>query len=139
MMRTNSLFTTTLGEVVKAWREKRGWSLTELSTRSGYSKGYISGLEKNKTHQPNEEHQVGLAKALGIPVELLLLRQLPDELSTDEQKGIEEEGGFVFGSPLPSPQQKHLEEEEQLRQILAQLDELRNMVKKLIAQKGRQR
>ncbi len=134
------IFHTSLGEVVKAWRTTRKLTVTELAARAGkpITKGYISEVEHNKIRQPNDEYLVRIAAALDIPVLYLVTRRLPNELSSEEQKEIEaEEGGFAFGSPLPSPQRRHLEEEEELRQILAQLDELRRRVKKLISQKGK--
>jgi transcriptional regulator with XRE-family HTH domain len=135
------IFHTSLGEVVKAWRAARELTVTELAARAGrpITKGYISEVEHNKIRQPNDEYLVRIAAALDIPVLFLVTRRLPHELSPDEQVDIKAEGGgFSFGSPLPLPRRRHLGEEEELRQILAQLDELRSRVKKLIAQKGRQ-
>ncbi len=134
------IFHTSLGEVVKAWRAARELTVTELAARAGkpITKGYISEVEHNKIRQPNDEYLIRIATALDIPALYLVTRRLPDELSSDEQKKIGNgEGGFTFGSPLPSPQRKHLEEEEELRQILAHLVELRRRVKKLISQKGK--
>ncbi|SRR6266568_8846259 len=128
------IFQTSIGEVVKAWREMRGYTLTELAqrTNSTITKGYLSQLENNRIDQPNDDHLLRIAKALDIPVEYLLTRRMPHEVSHKEGRG------FTFGSPLTSPRRGNLNEEEELRQILAQLDELRSRVKKLIAQKGGQ-
>jgi transcriptional regulator with XRE-family HTH domain len=149
----NSIFQSSIGEVVKAWRETRNLTMTELAQRSGatITKGYISQLEHNKVRQPSDDHLVRIAAALNIPVLYLVTRQLPDEISVNEQKEIEveeassgvataeQEGGFTFGSPLPLPGQNQMEEEEELQEILAQLDELRRRVKRLIVKKGRHR
>jgi transcriptional regulator with XRE-family HTH domain len=145
----DSIFHASIGEVVMAWRKLRNLTVTELAQRSGspISKGYISQLEHNKVRQPSEDHLVRIATALHIPVLYLVTRRLPDELSSEEQKEIAEErgspderaGGFTFGSPLPSPRRRQLNEEEELQLILAQLEDLRSRVKKLITRKGKQR
>jgi len=145
----DSIFHASIGEVVMAWRKLRNLTVTELAQRSGstITKGYISQLEHDKVHRPNDDHLVRIAAALKIPVLYLVTRRLPDELSPDEQKEIAEErgspekgaGGFTFGSPLPSPRRRQLNEEEELQLILAQLEDLQSRVKKLIKRKGKQR
>ena len=144
----NAIFHASIGDTVRAWREARDLNVTELARRCGspITKGYLSQLEHNKVRQPSEDHLMRIAAALKIPVLFLVTRRLPSELSHDEQAKLaalqnfdEEEAGFVFDAPIPSSRQGDLNEEEELRQILAQLEELRSRVKKLIAQKGRQR
>src|SRR5947207_11601196 len=94
-----------LGDVVRAWREARGLTVTELAARAGepISKGYISEVENNKIRQPNDEYLTRIAKALDIPVEYLVLRRLPDEGETETDKSMQpsdrQEGkaAFTFG------------------------------------------
>lgn len=74
---------TPIGAVVRAWREERGISVTELAKRGGITKGYISELEHDKIHMPNEERLQVIANALGIPFLAIQNRQLPSESSTE--------------------------------------------------------
>ena len=52
---------------VKKLRESRGWSMQELSDRSGVSKGYISMLENGKVN-PSLKKLKELSRALGVEV-----------------------------------------------------------------------
>ena len=52
---------------VRKLREKHGWSMQELSDKSGVSKGYISMLENGKVN-PSLKKLKELAKALGVEV-----------------------------------------------------------------------
>ena len=69
-----------LGQVLKALREKRGMTQTQLSRRSKVSQGYIAKLEPptkpgKKAHRatnPSVATLRKLAKALGVPVTELL-------------------------------------------------------------------
>jgi transcriptional regulator with XRE-family HTH domain len=83
----------TIGMVVKAWREWRGYTVTQLAERCGrpITKGYISGLERDKIRQPGDDHLVLLSRALEIPVLYLVTRRLP-----------EEELEISFGAPVIS-------------------------------------
>src|SRR5436305_14152367 len=75
------IFSTPLGDVIKAWREARKITVTELAVRAGepISKGYISEVENNKIRKPNDEYLIRIAEALDIQVEYLVLRRLPYE------------------------------------------------------------
>ncbi len=69
--RKDLIFPTPLGDVVKAWREARGLTVTELANRAGepISKGYISEVENNKIRKPNDEYLIRIKAAeFGIPV-----------------------------------------------------------------------
>ncbi len=131
-----------LGDVVKAWREVRGLSVTELAARAGspIGKGYISEVENNKIRTPNDEYLIRIAKALDIPVEYLVLRRLPDEQLVRADRNEKKSVG-VFSSPLPSPRLENNasklkdNEEEELEQILIELEDLRKRVKKLLTDK----
>ncbi len=142
----NLIFHSSLGDVVKAWREKRGWLLTELAARSGTSKGYISGLENNKTHQPNELKEIEEK-----------WREAEQKYEAEKQEETKSEGGFEFESPVePSARRKKknkkedqvsshpastsapLNEDAQLRLILNKLEELQILVEEYILQKGKQ-
>jgi transcriptional regulator with XRE-family HTH domain len=83
----------TIGMVVKSWREWRGYSVTQLAELCGrpITKGYISGLERDKIRQPGDDHLILLSRALEIPVLYLVTRRLP-----------EEESEISFGAPTIS-------------------------------------
>jgi transcriptional regulator with XRE-family HTH domain len=112
---TNSIFHVSIGEVVRAWREARGLTVTELAQRSGspITKGYISQLEHNKVRQPSDDHLVRIATALEIPVLFLVTRRLPSKLSSEEQATLShtqhpdnerriKTSSFSFASPIRS-------------------------------------
>ena len=153
----NLIFTVSIGEVVKAWRTLHRLTLAELAQRcdSTITKGYLSQLENSRIEQPNDEHMLSIAKALDIPVEYLVIRRLPTEQDTQEKRTnsvqsvphsseqssatLAEAEGFTFGSPIVAPRREEPSEEEELLQILTELDELRNRVKKLLARKKKRK
>ncbi len=59
-----------MGKVVKTLREQLGWTLKELSKRSGVPVGTISALENRDSVR--SEYAANLAAGLGVPVERLL-------------------------------------------------------------------
>ena len=63
--------TLTLGERLKAYRESKGMSQSELATRSGLTQEMISNLERGK-HQPRFDTLEKYAKGLGVPITDLL-------------------------------------------------------------------
>jgi len=113
-----------VGEVIRSWREFRGWSVTELADRAQLTKGYISQLENNKIKRPNDQRLANLAGALGIEVWDIIARRMPtDEESSAHEKLTEPEspsipsssGSFFF------PQHDRLAEDaliEEIRKLL---------------------
>jgi DNA-binding XRE family transcriptional regulator len=63
--------TLTLGERLKAYRDSKGMSQTDLATRSGLTQEMISNLERGK-HQPRFDTLEKYAKGLGVPITVLL-------------------------------------------------------------------
>lgn len=59
---------------VRAWREYRGLTQDALSEASGISKPYLSQIESGK-RDGTTRVLASLAKALQVPVDLLLLQQ----------------------------------------------------------------
>jgi transcriptional regulator with XRE-family HTH domain len=145
------IFQTPIGDAVKAWREYRGLRPMDLAERSGRSRGHISEIERNRIQNPDDSVLIDIAEALDIPVEYLVLRRLPSNLSPEEREELEERwgsiaakpSGFRFSAPLKvSPQQPNQEdnkeegtspmatpsaqpdEEVQVRQILEKFAEL---------------
>ena len=81
-----------LGEVVRAWREFRGWSPTELAHRAGLTKGHLSEIEHNRIRRPRDEQLAKLAGALGISFWDLHAHRLPGESTS-----------LSITDPLPAP------------------------------------
>jgi len=61
----------TFGQRLRREREKKGWSLQELSSRSGVPYETIYRVERGTHHEPRVGVAVKLARALGISLDLL--------------------------------------------------------------------
>ena len=61
----------TLGERLRHLRTEQSRTLTDVATRAGISKAYLSQLERSSNKQPSYEVVVRLATALGVTVEEL--------------------------------------------------------------------
>ncbi len=59
-------------DVIRELRQKRGWTQTELSRRSGVKQGVLSYIESGKTKHPRIDTLAAIASALGVPVERLM-------------------------------------------------------------------
>jgi transcriptional regulator with XRE-family HTH domain len=75
---------TPIGDVVRAWREFRGFSSTKLADKAGVRLSYLSEIEHNKTASPREEYLEKVALVLEVPLEDIYGRRLP---SADGQAG----------------------------------------------------
>lgn len=137
-------FSTPIGDVVKAWREERGWSVTEFAEKVEMSKSYISSLENNRIKQPAIERIAQLADSLGIDVWDLIARRIPDQEDGGEKKNTGQktpttspkvlEGKqshqirFGSGFPIiPSRSQNDI-----LRDILQRLEEIKLMIEEFL-------
>src|SRR5215217_7706444 len=60
-----------IGAWVKAERERRGWSQSELARRAGLTPQAIGQLERSRRRHPYSETVAGLAQAFGITTEEL--------------------------------------------------------------------
>jgi len=69
-----------LGLKVRARRESKGWTLQELSRRSGLAISYLSEIEKGRKY-PKPEKLLDLARALQIGFEELVSPRVEDELT----------------------------------------------------------
>lgn len=56
------------GRRIKMAREVRGWNQTELATRAGVARSYISKLESNVYPSPSAAHLQRIADALGVSI-----------------------------------------------------------------------
>ncbi|WP_354002252.1 helix-turn-helix domain-containing protein, partial [Peribacillus simplex] len=72
-----------IGYRVKTLREERKMSISELSTKSGVAKSYISSLERNLQTNPTILVLEKIARILCIKVDALLNEQ--PEKSMDEE------------------------------------------------------
>src|SRR5579884_3234596 len=61
----------TFGELVRAYRNQRGWSQGELAERWGYSREYVSQIERGKRKLDSVTQVIRLADILAIPQEKL--------------------------------------------------------------------
>ncbi len=58
--------------MIRELRQKKGWTQTELARRSGVKQGVLSDIENGKTKHPRIDTLAMIAKALGVPVEMLI-------------------------------------------------------------------
>lgn len=58
--------------MIRELREKRGWSQSELSRRSGVKQGVLSYIESGRTKRPRIDTILAIAAALEVPVEKLM-------------------------------------------------------------------
>jgi transcriptional regulator with XRE-family HTH domain len=63
--------TMAVARTLQALRADRGWSLDQLATRSGVSKGVLVALEQGRSN-PNLATLVRIGDAFGVPVTLLV-------------------------------------------------------------------
>jgi transcriptional regulator with XRE-family HTH domain len=59
------------GQLVKSYREQRGWTQDELAERWGYTRAYVSQIERGKRKLDSMTQVVRLADILDIPQEKL--------------------------------------------------------------------
>jgi len=71
-----------LGERIQKLRESRNWSQQELEEISQVPQSSISRIEKGVLLNPGVETMRKLAKALGVPVSVLLEENVYDLIST---------------------------------------------------------
>jgi transcriptional regulator with XRE-family HTH domain len=81
----NTISLKRLGENIRFARIGKGWGLSELATRSGVSKPYISDLENGVAGKPNIQYVYSIACALDTTLNHLLEGAVPaDEVVTGE-------------------------------------------------------
>ncbi|WP_309304199.1 MULTISPECIES: helix-turn-helix domain-containing protein [Brevibacillus] len=78
-----SLTFTSLGELIKEKREEFGITLSELSRRTGVSKGIISEIEPGETKRPELRNLKLIADTINIPYEDIIDRYINVELRID--------------------------------------------------------
>lgn len=70
----------TIGERIKAEREKVGWSQSKLANEAGVQSSTISQIESGRRKKPSVDVLQRIAKALSITVSHLLGQTEEDEL-----------------------------------------------------------
>lgn len=73
-----------VGPRVRALREARGLSLSELAQRAGISKAYLSQLENDPLKRPSAEIVWRLAQVLEVPMARLLGVDEPPTVNPDD-------------------------------------------------------
>ena len=61
--------TNAFGKLVRSYREQRGWKQQELAERWGFTREYVSKIERGKRKLDKQEHIPHLADILAIPKE----------------------------------------------------------------------
>jgi len=61
-----------VGEIIKAKREERGWSLAEFAKRIGISTGYLSQIENGRKTNPRLDILLRIIHELDIDIQMLL-------------------------------------------------------------------
>ncbi|HEX8868743.1 MAG TPA: XRE family transcriptional regulator [Lentzea sp.] len=77
-----------LGANIRAIREQRGWSLSELARRSSIAKGTLSQLESG-TGNPTIETVFSLSNALDVPVSSLVTERTPPDVVLVRARDVE--------------------------------------------------
>ncbi len=90
-----------LGRRIREARARNGWSLAEVSSRSGLSRAYINSLERGMGRRPGADVMRRLEDALGV------LREPPDYDQADVPAGLQ---ALASERRLPSSQVRVLAE-----------------------------
>ncbi len=131
-----------VGELIRAWREFRGWTLTQLAARADLKKGHVSEIETGKIARPNRATLKRLAQALMIDEWSLHTRQRPPHETAgasgeDDPPGrCQAVGGFNFAAPVPfgdAPQKRDV----QLERLSRLVDEMRAAIDDLLPESRR--
>ncbi|MBT2667498.1 helix-turn-helix domain-containing protein [Bacillus sp. ISL-4] len=96
-----------IGYRVKMLREEKKMSISELSTKSGVAKSYISSLERNLQTNPTILVLEKIASILCITVDALLYEQV-DHSIDDEWKEIMKD---IMGSGISKEEMREFIEE----------------------------
>ncbi|SDN42275.1 helix-turn-helix domain-containing protein [Alkalicoccus daliensis] len=61
-----------IGDLIRYERKRKGWTLSQLSRRTGVSKSYLSYLERNQKKNPSITIVKRLFIVLDIPLEKIM-------------------------------------------------------------------
>jgi transcriptional regulator with XRE-family HTH domain len=79
-----------LGEAIRFYRQGKGWSLADLSEKSGVPKAYISDLENGAAGKPNIQYGYNIAVALDVTLDDLLKDATAKEQRARKRRTLEE-------------------------------------------------
>lgn len=85
-----------LGEIIREARKKKGLTTTEVAEMVGVSQGYISHLENNRKKNPSPENLAKLSKVLDIPLLELMGRAGYIKTLGEIVKELREEKGWTL-------------------------------------------
>ncbi|MFC0522326.1 helix-turn-helix domain-containing protein [Pontibacillus salicampi] len=68
-----------IGEKIKAMRQEKKLSLSELAEKAGVAKSYLSSIERNLQQNPSIQFLEKISKVLNVPLEQLLHSNNPHE------------------------------------------------------------
>lgn len=83
--------TSVIGKRIQALRKSRGWSLNELSERSGVAKSYLSMIERDKQQNPSIQVLEKLSHVFQIPLVELLPVDVVSTVDSENPYGLDEE------------------------------------------------
>lgn len=72
-----------IGQNISSIRKQRGYTLSELSERTGISKSYLSNIERNLKQNPSIHVIEKIAEVLNVDLKLLL--KITEDTSTNHQ------------------------------------------------------
>ncbi len=81
---------TVLGDRIRAYRQRRGWSQNELASRAGVKQPTLQRIEASKRQDPGFSIVARLSRALGISLDLLA------DAPTGEHLDVGGEHGHAF-------------------------------------------
>jgi XRE family transcriptional regulator, master regulator for biofilm formation len=84
-----------LGQTIRALRLGKGWSLSELTEKSGISKAYISDLENGNAGKPNIQYVYAVANSLDVTLDELLGDSKPKAHRREKRKDHELPPGLL--------------------------------------------
>lgn len=95
----------TLGDIIAEYRKTHGLSMAKFAERSGISKGYISMLERNKTHRgeepsPSVDVYRLVAAAIGVDVDDLV-RMVDGKITISDMSALRTSFSIPNIQPIP--------------------------------------
>ena len=77
------------GKAIKLCRSQKGWTLRELSKRTGIAGSYLSMIERNQRDASMAAMQ-SIAKAFGMPLNVLIFLAADSKELTGMSEGLKE-------------------------------------------------
>lgn len=118
-----------MGQVVRAWREARGLSVSQLAAQAGkpVTKDYVSKLEHGRIQDAGSKHRKRIAGVLNVPEVYLVVRKMPTDILTSSiQTAPPAQAGILISSspPTASVQQEFNQVRKMFLNAFSALDQL---------------